>query len=324
MSQQNTSEEIDLGYIFKRSNDFFKSIIRGFFKILHFFKKYFIIVIVLIVLGFAFGYYKDSTSLVAFNNEVLVIPNFESVDYLYNKVEVINNKISSRDTLYLQKILDTNFQKIKSIKIEPIVDIYNFVSKSYRNYDVLRLIAEKQDFSEYIEDLSTSKYYKYHRLEISILGNKSSEKIIDDLFLFLNENDHFKEYQKVYIENNKLEIRENYKMIAQIDSILLANSRLNSLPANVAINNNTDIYRLIEKKTEILEGLVQLRTQEIDFNTPIKKVSVDYNLKAKKFLSFSNKVKYPLILVFLFSMVFLIIYLFKNLNRYAHSHDKHS
>jgi len=316
MAQQNTSEEIDLGYIFKKSNDFFKRIVRSFFQILEFFKKYFIIVIVLLILGFGYGYYKDSKVVPTYTNEVLVIPNFESVDYLYDKIEVINNKISSGDTLYLQQVVDTNFRKLRGIKIEPIVDIYNFVSKSYRNFDVLRLFAEKQDFSEYIEDLSTSKYYKYHRMEISVLGNGSSEKMIADLFTFLNENEHFKEYQKVFVENNKFEIREYHNMVTQIDSLLKANAQMNAT-ANVNITNSADLFQLITRKKDILEEIAQLKTQEIDYNSTIKIVNADYNLETKSFLSLSNKVKYPLMLVFLFSMVFFILYLFKNLKRYS-------
>lgn len=316
MAQHHTSEEIDLRYIFKKSNDFFKRIVRSFFQILDFFKKYFIIVIVLLILGFGYGYYKDSKVVPSYTNEVLVIPNFESVDYLYDKIEVINNKISSGDTLYLQQVVDTNFRKLRNIKIEPIVDIYNFVSKSYRNYDVLRLFAEKQDFSEYIEDLSTSKYYKYHRMEISVSGNDSSEKMIADLFTFLNGNEHFKEYQKVFVENNKFEIKEYHNMVTQIDSLLKANAQMNAT-ANVNITNSADLFQLITRKKEILEEIVQLKTQEIDYNYPIKIVNADYNLETKSFLSLSNKVKYPILFVFLFSMVFLVLYIVKSLKRYA-------
>lgn len=319
MSPQDTSEEIDLGYIFKKSNDFFKKMVRGFFLILDFFKKYFIVIIILLILGFAYGYYKDATSQKTYDNEILVIPNFESVDYLYDKVEAINNKISRGDTLYLQQMLDTNYRKLKNIQIEPIADIYNFVSKSKRNFDVLRLIAEKQDFSEYIEDLSTSKYFKYHRMKISISGDDSSEKVIADLFSFLNDNKQLKEYQTVYVENNKLEIKEHYKMISQIDSLLKANAMRDQRGSNVTINNTAELFNLIEIKKELVENIVQLKTEEIDFSTPIKMVSADYNLEVKRFLSISNKVKYPLLFVFLFSLAFFIIYLFKSLRIYAKS-----
>ena len=321
MAQQNASEEIDLGYIFQKSNNFFKRIARGLFSILAFFKKYFIVVIVLLILGFAYGYYKDVTSEKTYNNEVLVIPNFESVDYLYDKVEAVNNKIKRGDTLYLQQFLGPNFRKLRNIKIEPIVDIYNFVSKSKRNFDVLRLIAEKQDFAEYVEDLSTSKYYKYHRMNIAVSGLESSEKVITDLFAFLNNNEHFKEYQKVYVDNNTLEIQEYYNMVSQIDSLFTANARINRTTSNVTIHNSSDLFELIEKKKEILEAIVQLKTEEIDFKSAIKVVNADYNLETKRFLSISNKFKYPLLFVFLFSLVFFILYLFKKLKRYAYSHE---
>lgn len=316
MAQQH-SEEIDLGYLFKKSNDFFKSIVRGLFHIINFLKRFYIIIIILILIGFAYGYYKDSKTVKTFSNELIVIPNFESVDYLYDKVDVINNKIAVGDSMYLKKILDTNYRNIKNIEIEPIADIYNFVSKSYRNFDVLRLIAEKQDFSEYMEDLSTSKYFKYHRMAISVSGNDSSEKIITDLFTFLNDNEHLKKYQVVYVENNKYEINEHYEMINQIDSVLMSNSHSGRVASNVSINNSTDLYNLVEKKRQLLEGMVQLKMEEIDYSVPIKMVSADYNIEKKNLFSVSNKLKYPLLLVFLFSLIFLLIYIFKRLRAYA-------
>ncbi|MGB3345309.1 MAG: hypothetical protein WBA61_15475 [Aequorivita sp.] len=317
MAQKNSSEEIDLGYIFKKSNDFFKSIIRSLFQIFDFLKKYFIIIIVLLIVGFGYGYYKDSNNIPIYNNEVIIIPNFGSVDYLYEKVAAINNKTNAGDTVYLKKILDSNFQKLKRIELEPLVDIYNFASKPGRNFDVLRLFVEKQDISRYMEDFSISKYYKYHSLKIYVYGTESSEKIITDLLLYLNENEHLKEYQKVFVENKKFEIQENYNMISQIDSVLMANSKINATVPNVSITNSSDLFNLIDRKRQLVENLLQLKTEEIDFEAPIKKVSVDYNLEPKKFLTISNKVKYPLLLVFLFSMVFFILYLFRNMRSYA-------
>src|SRR5690606_11706074 len=178
MAQQNTSEEVDLGYLFRKSNNFLKLVARALFQAIDFLKKYFIVLIVLIILGFAYGYYKDYNSAKTYETEIIVIPNFESVDYMYGRAEAINLKIAQGDSIYLKTIFGNDFEKIRAIELSPIVDIYNFISKSYRNFDVLRLIAENQDFSKYAEDLATSKYYKYHRMNISILGNDASEIIV--------------------------------------------------------------------------------------------------------------------------------------------------
>ena len=114
--QQHSSEEVDLGYLFKSIGGFFKKILRTLFLILDFFKKYFIIIIILLIIGFAYGYYKDYNAIKTYDNEVIVIPNFESVDYLYDKVEAINKKIASGDTIYLQNVpiilLQIELQKI--------------------------------------------------------------------------------------------------------------------------------------------------------------------------------------------------------------------
>lgn len=318
MAQQNSSEEIDIGYLFKKSNDFFKSVVRSLFLVLDFFIKYYIIVLVLLIIGFAYGYYKDSTEVSVYSNEVIVIPNFESVDYLYGKVEAINNKISAGDTIFLKQVVDSNFRKLNGLKIEPFVDIYNFVSESNRNFDVLRLISEKKDLFEYMEDPSIIKYYKYHRLQINIKGSEASKEMVADLLAYLNDNEHLKRYQSVYKENNAFEIQEYHKMIAQVDSVLRANSEIAGTASNVSITNSADLFNLVEKKIKMLDDLLVLKTQTLDFEKPIKLVSADYNLKTKRFLSLSNKLKYPLLLVFLFSMVFFVIYLFKKLRRYSH------
>src|SRR5690606_19978730 len=114
---------------------------RSLFSIFDFFKKYFIVIIVLILIGVGLGYFKDKNAVELYDNEILIIPNFESVDYLYDKAKYVNLKIAAGDTLYLKNIFGSNFKKVKGIDLEPIVDIYNFVSKSRQGIDVLRIIS---------------------------------------------------------------------------------------------------------------------------------------------------------------------------------------
>lgn len=317
MAEQHSSEEIDLGYLLKRSNDFLKSIVRGLFLILDFFRRFFIVVLVLLLIGFGYGYYKDANEATIYNNEVILIPNFDSVDYLYDKVEAINKKISARDTIFLDEVAGANFKNLKRIAIEPISDLYNFVSKNNRNFDVLRLISEKKDLFEYLEDPSITKHYKYHRMRLTIEGVDSSKEVVSNVLAYLNSNDHLQNYQKIYQENNSYAIQQHYRMIAQVDSVLKANSEIAATASNVSITNSTDLFSLVDRKRQMLEKLLELQRQTLDFEKPIKEVSVDYNLKTKRFLSLSNKVKYPLVLVFLFSMVFFIIYVFRRLRNYS-------
>ncbi len=317
MAQQNSSEEVDLGYMFKKLNNFLKNVAVGILLILAFFKKYIIIIIVLIIVGFGIGFYKDYNQVKSYNNELIVIPNFESVDYLYDKINEINLKVAAQDTIYLKKVLDTNYSKLNLIEIEPIVDLYNFISESRQNIDILKIISQNQDFSEYVENMATSKYYKYHKMQISIKGKKSSEQIIDDLFEYFNDNKHFQEYQKIYKNVKDIEVQEHYVMIAQLDSLIKANYTIQKGGSSVSVSNNTDQFNLVEKKRQILENLQRLQIQQSDYDIPIKVVSANYNMEPQSVLNISNKVKYPLFFVFLFCLVFFILYIFRGIKRYA-------
>lgn len=316
MAQQNSSEEVDLGYLFKKSNDFLKGIVRGLFLIFDFFKKYFIVIIILILIGFAFGYFKDKGSVELYNNEILIIPNFESVDYLYDKAETINSKIASKDTVYLKNIFGDNFRSVGGVSLEPIIDIYNFVSKSRQNIDVLKIISQSQDFSEYVEDMSTSKYFKYHRLNLSIVGKEHSVAIVDSFLNYLNQNKHFANYKNTLKITKDFQVKEYYFMLTQIDSIIKANTR-NNINSSVTVNTISDQSELIEKKRQLLAELQNLEMEQIDYSSIIKMVNAEYNIHPETFLDISNKIKYPLILVFLFSLVFFIFYIFKSLKKYV-------
>ena len=318
MEKNISSEEIDLGYLFRKSNDFLKSIVRSFFLIIAFFKRHAIVLIIIIAVGVAFGFYKDYNAVEVYNNKLIIIPNFQSVDYLYDKVDAINSKIKIGDSVYLKSIVGKQYRELKSIKLEPIVDIYNFLSnKDNRNFDVFRALTEKKDISEFLEDMSTSKYYKYHSMDILIKGDTSSEKIVKDLIAFLNQNEHFAEYQDIFKNSNQLEISEHYKMLAQVDSLVSSSSAVSGSNANIAINNTTNLFSLIQQKREILKEIVQLKMQQVDYSAPIREVSANYNLETKRFLNISNKIRFPILLVLAFCGVYLFLYLLRKLRSYA-------
>lgn len=316
-ANSNQTEEIDLGYLFKKIGDLFNRCVKILFQIISFFLKYKFIVLALIIIGFAYGYYKDSTAKKSYSNQGIVIPNFGSVDYLYNNIEHLNAKISSRDTLFLKKVLDTNFRKIKKIEIEPITDIYNLMTKSREQIDVFRILFQNQDLSDFVEDMTTSKYYKYHQINFNIVGDASSEKIVGDILNFWNSNEHYTKYASIYRENANFQVTENKNMIAQIDSIIssITSGNVKSTNPGVVISENTNLHFLIERKSELLDELLASEIRQADYDDAIKLVNMEYNIYTSS--GISNKIKYPIQLVFLFSLIFFIRYSYKKLKEIA-------
>ena len=122
-------EEVDLSVVLKGIRNFLKQILLSIFSVFHFFNKHKFVLIGLIVLGGILGYFYEKNTPKTYTNDMLVSPNFGSSDYLYSKIEALNKKVSIGDSLFLKEVFGDHQNKVKSIEIKPVIDIYNFVSQ---------------------------------------------------------------------------------------------------------------------------------------------------------------------------------------------------
>lgn len=317
MEQRNASEEIDINYLFRKFKDFLKGIIRALFSILSFFIKFWIIVVILILIGVALGFYKDNVANKIYNNEGIVIPNYGSVDYLYSSIEEINNSISSSDTIFLKSIMGSDYVGLKGITIEPIADIYNTMTKSREQIDVFRILYQNQDLDKFIENLANSKYFKYHKINFTVEGDGISEKIIPELLGYFNKNKHFNGYQSIYKENAEFQMKEYKNMFTQIDTVLASMSKSflrNQNPGVIISDNN--LSSLFQRKQEMLEEYLDAQVRLSDYSEPVKLVFMNYDIKQS---SLSRKIKYPILLVGLFAFIFFIRFLYIRMKLIAES-----
>lgn len=314
MAQQHSSEEVDLGYLFRSIGDFFKRMVKLLFLVLAFFRKYIIVTILLIIIGFGLGFYLDSIRKPVYSNDLIVIPNFESTDYLYQRVDAINSKREMNDSIFFKSIIGVDYQDFIKIEIEPIIDVFGFMAERKDNIETLKIIYNEKDAEEFLTDKPISKYYKYHRMTIVCKGD-NSERISMAILEYFNSNEHFKLYQEVGLKDTNLQISQNEKMISQIDSVMksVSESPLQNKPQTVYINTQSDLYQMINTKQALLNNRLKLQTKYIDQHEIIKLVSGNYNLKESGIKALPNKIKIPIYLLLLFSGFFFLIYLYKNL-----------
>lgn len=320
---QNNQDEIDLGYLFNKISNFFRSLVRLLFLVIAFFIKYIIVIVILILIGVGIGYYFDKNKEEVYNNEIIVIPNFDSADYLYSKINSVNAKIKDNDSDFLNKIFGKKYNYVTGIEVEPIIDIYNFVAKTRENVEVFKILTAKQDIPDYIKDAQNNKYYKYHKIILKIKGKSESEELVNLLMNFLNTNTHYLEYQEVGAKDTEFQIKNYELMIAQVDSILKTaadielNNRTNQ--TSVLINDNSQINFLFQSKERYLTKLLELKLQNKDEDKVIKEVATNYNVVDMTEFHINNKIKYPFLLVMLFSLFFFIKYTYKKLKIMAES-----
>ena len=165
MSTNSQDQEIDLSQLSKKIGGFFQKIIDSFFDFFLFIKRNIIIVGILFILGIVLGYILDRKAN-EYNHEIVVLPNFGSVDYLYSKINLINSKRKEGDTLFLKSIGIKEPNKLGLVEVEPIIDVYRFIQERESNFDLIKLMAEDGDIDKIIKNETTAKNYTFHLIKI--------------------------------------------------------------------------------------------------------------------------------------------------------------
>ena len=289
------SSEIEIGAFFKKAIYNFKIFLR----------KNILIIFLLIILGIITAY-LFSPLLKSYESKVIVNPNYGSVDYLYNEIDLINSKISDKDTIFLNKIGVTS--NINKIEIKPIVNSYQFAGESESNFDLLKLFAEDGDINKVADDEKTSKNYKTHQI---ILTTKSSSVIpsnIDKLLKFLNKNEYYNQVRLIKIENEKARLGINNNTIEQINAVFSKVEKSTSSEANknlVYVNDNNQLNDLLVTKRELTKENEYIKLNELLSTNVIKKISESLNVQTESKGSLL-KLLFPILFIGIFLFIKLI------------------
>lgn len=319
---QNIPEEIDLGLLIKKINGFFGNIALSIFKGILFVKKNILVFVALFLIGAVLGYFLDSESK-SYNSEIIVTPSSGGVDYLYSKIDLIASKLAENDTVFIKSIGINKYKKITQIKIEPVIDIYNFVNNSTsaasaqntQNFELVKLLAESSDINKVIKDKLTSKNYPYHSILISTNGKVSNEDIIKPLLKYLNTDEYLNKITKTSKENILIKMSKNELEIQQLDSLIGRISKSigkNERSSNLVYNNeNNQINGLFDLKNSLINEIASEKIQLIKIDSFIKDVSVTTNIRNTKGTIGKMKLILPILFIFLFICISFFISFYK-------------
>lgn len=314
------NQEIDLSQISKKIGSFFSGIAAGIFSMILFFQKRLIVFIALFVIGAALGYFLDRESRI-YTSEVIVSPNFGSVDYLYAKVELLESKLNEQDTMFFKSIGVKNPKSIAKIEIKPIIDIYNFVAsntanvnnaQNTQNFELIKLLSEDGDVNKVITGKMTSKNYGRHTLIINTKDKISNKETVDPILVFLNQNEYFQKLQQAHLSNIKEKIKQDEAVIVEVDGFLdqISKSMNDSQKSDklVYYNENTQVSQMIQTKNGLIGELGALKVDLISSQDVIIKNSSVLNVINKSGLNNKMKIIIPLFLIF----VYVAAYLFRS------------
>jgi hypothetical protein len=338
LPQPQQSEEVDLGQLFKligkafdRFFKFIGSIFTGIFVtimlFLLFLQKHLIKLVIVALIGFALGYYLDRTLKPRYVSTMVVEPNFNSVQQLYNNINFYNELARAKDSNGLADVLGISVVEasaIKKFKVESYSDENQKVvlfDRFVRNLDTTTQKAI--DMKAYLKNFNSFDA-RFHTVSIIATNNRIAKKIQPVILNSISNNDYFNLQKYVSDVNIKLQDSLYNKQIIEIDSlqklykkVMLSEAErpIQGTSINLGDNGSKDNKELalVNKIEELKANLVELNQERANKSSIINVISDFPNKGAKqKGILKTYKILVPLCLV----AVMLLGYSLLSLNTY--------
>jgi hypothetical protein len=276
----------------------------------------------LIIVGALIGFGLNQLTSQKLKTEVIVKPNLESKNYLYDVVAEIQANIKAKDTVFFREMgIDVVALKGFDIEVAPVSggnkkDLememkYLEVLQSFENSGAISDIVR----AEILDKSSLDQRITFYYVDANI-GQEYSKKFMD----YINSNQYYNEIVKTYTENARNRIRQNDSLAHQIDD-LIANYSKKMLKEEQV----TEGRLILDNEQQLnIPGLFNLKN-EIIRDTESKKLELERRKDAITIINFgkTQKIIKPLfkknIVLFplLFIGIFFLVSFIKFLNRKA-------
>lgn len=270
---------------------------------INFIKRNILILVGLLIVGSISGFFYNKYEK-AYNSNIIVTPNFETVDYLYEKVTLLNSHIQQNDKDFLQKVGINPSYKIYKVEVKPISDIYKFLNQGDKYFDIFNTLSENNDAKKVAEDFSTSKNFPKHLLTIGSVS-KIDQKVLDNIIKYLNTSDYYQVARVQVLKNSNEKIVINDSIIKQIDAIL-KNAGTAKNNTSIFFNEQSQLNDLIDQKNKAVAENHYLKVEKFNLKYIIAPLDFSKNIEDNTGLKGKYHLVFPLIFIGLFIVISLI------------------
>ena len=347
LPETNSSDEIDIGQVFKIIGKFFKNLL-NFLKTLALFlfdlimkfllliKEHILKFLITGVVCFVLGFIADLKSIPIYNSSMIVQPNFGSTNQLYTTIKYYNGLTEISDSISLKNIFGFTSQEAASIisfKIEPLRDEnemlnkFDFFQSNIKDsidtpelgYYKFKNNIDPTEFLNHVISVESSNPLIFEKLNDSIIKESSINN------KFINKN------RKAAISNNSLEEKALTNQQEKIDSlssvyrsVLIKSAEKSTssgtniqLASNQIKTNEMDLFKLekqINQSRQELNSKRIIKDDIINVVTSFPKRGREIEVELMDKLAFK--------LPFIGSILLLVFFLLKSLNTYLNNYKK--
>ena len=348
-SQHDSSEEVDLGQLFKAIGNLFnrflafisgifKSLFLAFIWLVFFVKKHFVKLVISGIIGVTFAIITEKFSEPIYKSSIVIKQNYKTGENLYSILERFNGLISEQDSIVLAAdlgISSSDANTIREFSMESILDENQKLTlfDSYtKNLD--STLASTLEFSSYINK-GREYDYQFQKITVKATAKNIFNKVFQKTIGNVESSQFFKNEQKKDLaelsrkENIIKESLQESDFLQKIYQFVLEKSvePTNSPQTSVTIDNTKDEsvtkeFELYANDVELRRELVRIQREKENLEHIIEIVSNSQNVgvldKSKDVFGFSlsKKLFYGFLLTSLVFMLLLGIDFFKFLENY--------
>ena len=323
--KEQKSDEIDLTNLFSVFKEKIKDSIVLLFDLIDYLLKKWILITTLILLGLIIGYVTQNNYNHNKKASVLLRINFDTVDYVYSEIDLINEKVTEKDSLFFSEMgLKGDSIQIKQIEITPIVRFKEIIERYKVNDRKLEGLLKSLEFNDDdVESYETfkSEYY-FHTLNFTLSYNATQETI-EKTIEYLNNNIILTDIKNSSIRDIKSQIANNSTSIKQIDNVINAyktNESLTSPSDQIfVVDKNFNMSEMFEKKIELQELNAELNKILVYSKDIVVVVNKPKIIEENTKFSSNRIVFFPSLFVFIFLLFSFLKYTYIYLREIANS-----
>lgn len=342
-------EEIDLGGIFKMIGNTINKLFNSFLSLLKFLYHYLILILLFfkthlklllsaIIIGAILGYLIDFISPTKYTYDMIIQPNYKSIDQIYENVEYYNVLIASKDSVNLSKEFDIDYKTANSIvefsliPYETEKDKILAYDSFIRNTDTLtHKHFSYDDFKGKGTSKFDSKYYVFRIVSYKPKLKSFENKIISDI----EKNPLLTKKRKIKRNIIKLDSIATQKAIKDANELrslyketqLKALENQNKLGTSTTyidfskennLNNDIELFTIVKN---LNQNLINLEASKEE-SEEIVNVLTSFNPSGKKLTTLYETLMFK-ISMFLVIVILSVILLGK-LNKYLNSYSQNN
>jgi hypothetical protein len=349
LQESQSSEEVDLGQLFKlignAFNRLFKfigsilnSLFLAFVWLVFYTKKHILKIVLAGVLGFSFGFVKEKISNPVYKSSTIIKQNYNTGENLYLLIEFYNDLISEKDSIALSESLQispSEANTITELEVGPTLS-ENQKLKLFDSYakemdstlastlEFKTFIANSNEFDYALQKITLKAYSKnvFKKVLSQIIKNtEASQYIIDEQLKDLAELERRESAIKLSLEASD-SLQKVYQKVLEKSVESTLGSQTSVTIDNTEDKGFTKEFELFNNDLELKRELVDIQRTRDDIQNIIEIVSTEQNegsldnSKEVIGLSISKKIFYGLLLAVLAFISLLSFEFLKYLERF--------